>query len=331
MRLTPLRWPARVLFASALVLACKSTEPASNDKPQDEAEPARPTAPTEDATPDETPTDSTPAGKLLEWLDPDAVSVVFSRIDPAIDTDSFSMVFALPPKIEKMLRDIQGVDHALDAVLDPDAPRPAEWLGPQSLGAASVVSSGTYVVRALTAPVAEVEKHLLGAGMQKTEIEGFAVFVPRGPFPWKVVILEDDVAGFVPVKEIGSGLSPLTAGRDLPASALETEIRTVLSQDPDALLDIYAGGPLLHLDLGQDIAQLGLHTRRFEQGGLDVEVRMQPVDNADQARASLQNRELELETDQIQALAKRVAYTVEGNVVTGRLQATPQDVAVMSE
>lgn len=330
MRLTPLRWPALALLGAALVFGCKSTDPAEKNQPRDEAEPARPTAPT-DAEPPATPTESTPAGKLLEWLDPDAVSVVFSRIDPSIDTDAFSMVFALPPKIERMLRDIQGVDHALDAVLDPEAPRPSEWLGPHALGAASVVSSGTYVVRPMTAPVAEVEAHLLGAGMQKTDVEGFPVFVPRGPFPWKVVFLEDDVAGFVPVKEIGSGLSPLTAGRDLPPSALETEIRTVLSQDPDAVLDIYAGGPLLHLDLGQDIAQLGVHTRRFQQGGLDVEVRMQPVDSAEQARTSLQSRDLLLETDQVQALAKRVAYTVEGNVVTGRLQATPQDVAVMSE
>jgi hypothetical protein len=60
-------------------------------------------------------------------------------------------------------------------------------------------------------------------------------------------------------------------------------------------------------------------------------VGFQPVrDPADAAKA-LEERTAPLETDVIQGMVDRVAFTVEGEVVQGRLQLTPQDVEALRE
>jgi hypothetical protein len=222
------------------------------------------------------------------------------------------------------------VDAALDSVLDAESPRPAQWLGNEALASSSVVSSGTYVLRPMTQPAADVQAILEKAGMERDEVEGIAIFMPQGPFPWKVAFLDDVVVAFIPVKEIGTGLSPLTAGRDLPASPVETQLQQVLANKPSPLLELYAAGPLLHLDLGQDVQQFELRVVPWQGKGMDAQLVLHPMHDADVAADALRDRELDLETDQVNALAKRVAFTVEGTAVAGRLQLTAEDVSALA-
>jgi hypothetical protein len=307
--------------AGVAVVACPKA-----DEPSDEAhaEPASAAAPI-----DPTAAVGAPALRMFDWLDPDAIAVTYSRLPPEIDPDPFSVVFALPPRVARMLRDVSGVADGLDAVLSPSAPRPDTWLGPQALASTPRLASGTYVLRPLTKPRAEVEAMLQDAGMQQSQVEGFSIYLPQGPFPWKVAFVEDDIVAFIPVKEIGSGLGPLTAGRDLPPSEVETELRKALQSDPNAVLELYAVGPLLHFDLGQDVLQLMMRVRPWDGDGLSVELRLQPSEDPDQAVATLENRKTPLESDQIQALVDRVAFTLDGPTVEGHLQLTSDDLSVL--
>src|SRR5690606_5967364 len=152
--------------------------------------------------------------------------------------------------------------------------------------------------------------------------------VPRGAYPWKLVLLEPGLVGFVPVRALGSGLQPLTAGRDLPASEIETQLRNVFASEGSPVLELYAAGPLLHLDLGQEIAQWMMGARRWQRG-LDVQVQLVPVRDLEDAAQSLRERDLSLESDRVRTMAERVAFSVEGPVVLGRLQLTAGDLAAL--
>ncbi|HET6583200.1 MAG TPA: hypothetical protein VFG69_07130 [Nannocystaceae bacterium] len=265
---------------------------------------------------------------LLKWLDPDATAVMLSRLPSDLDPDAITTVFAVPPKAARLLRDAAALEPALDAVLPIDAPRPPSWLAPETLAFSSLVATGTYLVRPLQRPSAEIEPILLGAKMRADPVDGFTMLVPEGPLPYRVVLLPDDVAAFVPAREIGSGLGPLTAGRDLPAGAVERELARVLEEEPDALLELAAAGPLIHFDLGQDVIQFVVRMRAW-QGGIDVQIRLHPSGDAAVAANALTNRDVSLESDQIRALCGRVAFTVDGPYVDGRLQLTADDVAVL--
>jgi hypothetical protein len=264
---------------------------------------------------------------LLTWLDPDATAVMFSRLPSDLDPEAIATVFAVPPKAARLLSDAAGLEPALDAVLPKDSPRPTEWLAPETLALTSLVSTGTYLVRSLLRPSAEVEPLLLAAKMRTDEVEGFTMLMPEGPLPWRVVMLPDDLAAFVPAREIGSGLSPLTAGRDLPAGAVERELAQMI-EEPQLLLQLAALGPLIHFDLGQDVIQFEMQMRTW-QGGIDVQVRLHPSGDAAVAATALGNRDVALESDAIKALCGRVAFTVDGAYVDARLQLTDDDVAVL--
>jgi hypothetical protein len=315
-----------IAIAIALAPSCKGSE----ETPEQAESPskAEPATPIDDGPPPVV--EATGAGaSMLEWLDPEAVTVMWVDLPAQIDSDVLASVFAMPPKIARMLRDARGVDAALDAVLDPSSPRPSEWLSEEALASSSVVSSGTYVLRTLTKPAADVQAMLEQAGMQRDEVEGFAMFMPDGPFPWKVAFLDESVVAFIPVKEIGTGLSPVTAGRDLPPSPVESQLRQVLANAPAPLLELYAAGPLLHLDLGQDVQQFELRLVPWQGKGIDAQMVLHPMHDAEAAADALRLRELDLETDTVDALAKRVAFTVEQTAVLGRLQMTPEDVAAL--
>ena len=319
------RLPA-LLLGLTLLPACDSSKPAAKG---DDPAPA----PAEPATDNPTADETAPQGghALLAWLDPDAVAIVYLKRGVDIDPEAFATAFAVPPKLARMLRDVPAVAESLDAIRDPADPDPQTWFGPEALASTSVVSSGTYVLHTLAKPRAEVEGYLERASMRGDEYDGFKVYQPQGPFPWKVAFLDDQVIAFIPIKEIGSGLSPLTAGRDLPASRAEQELQQVLEQDPSTALEAVAAGPLLHLDLGQDLMQYAVRARPFQGRGLEVEVQLAPMEDATQAAASLQARDLSLETDALAALAKKVAFSVEGPIVVGRLQATADDARTLGD
>jgi len=315
--------------AMGLGLAGACTKPAEErerdatpkDEAADEPAPAVPSAAGERSA-------SGRALALLTWLDPDATGVAFSRLPDDLDPDAIATVFAMPPKAARLLRDAADLEPALDAVLPAEAPRPATWLGRETLAITSLVSTGTYLVRPLMQSAAEVQTILLGAKMRADEVEGLTMLMPEGPLPWRVVMLPDDIAAFVPAREIGSGLGPLTAGRDLPAGVVERELARVLQEEPQALLELAVAGPLLHFDLGEDVVQYALRMREW-QGGIDVQVRLQPAGDAAVAASALGRRDVAMESDAIRTLCGKVAFTVDGPVVDGRLQLTPEDVAVL--
>jgi len=269
--------------------------------------------------------------RMLDWVDPDAVAVGFMRLPEDLDVAAVSVVFALPPRAERILLDVARIVDDLDAIVLPDAPRPTSWLGREALAMLPVMSAGTYVIRPITRPRTEVEQHLVAGGMQARDQDGFRMLFPTGAFPHKIAFLSDDVIAFIPVKEIGSGLSPLTAARDLPPSDLERELTAVLDRERDALLELYVQGPLIHLDLAQELAGVRFALRDWSRGGLDGSVLLQPVRDAEQARDVLEKRDAPHETDVIKGLVKRVAYTVEARFVTGRLQLTADDVRGLRE
>lgn len=320
----------KLLLTACVVLTACDRDEATATKPQTPA-----VTPSADpvADPGSQPTSATPTGALalLEWLDPDAVAIVYSKLGKTVDPVAFSTVFAVPPKLSRMLRDVPAIDDGLDAIRDPSDPHPDAWLAPLALASTPRVSSGTYVLRELTKPRADVIAILERAKFRATEAEGFTMLEPQGPFQWRVVFLTDTVVAFVPIKGIGTGLSPLTAGRDLPPSDVENELRTMLEQEPSTTIEAYASGPLLHLDLGQDVAQFAVRARPFNGKGIDAEVRLVPVEDVSAAAAALEGRDLSLETDALAAVAKKVAFTIEGPSVVGRLQATPADVATLAE
>jgi hypothetical protein len=63
---------------------------------------------------------------------------------------------------------------------------------------------------------------------------------------------------------------------------------------------------------------------------MDAQLVLHPSRDANKAATTLGERDLELETDQVQALAGRVAFTVEGDAVMGRLQMTADDVSALA-
>lgn len=272
---------------------------------------------------------SSTAATLLAWLDPDAIAVAWVHLPAGLDVETFTSVFATPPKVARMLTDVVGIDAALDAVLPADAPRPASWLGPEALAMNTRFGAGTYVLRRLVGPKDAAVATLTSARMRADVVEGFTVLLPEGPLPYRVAFLTDDVVAFIPAREIGSGLGPLTAGRDLPPGATERELARVLDESPDAPLEIYAAGPLLHFDLSDAIEQFALRARPW-QDGLDVQVRLAPEGDAAAAAAALGERDVSLESAAIQTMCERVAFTVDGTFVEGRLQLTREDLATLT-
>ena len=321
--------PLALVLCMCLSACKKDAEQPDQARSEDTAAPAPP--PTQTPPSSESEPAASPAEKLLDWLDPEAVAVIYSKLPATLDTDALSVVFAVPQKTARMLRANRNLTEALDAILPAEAPRPDTWLGPEVLATASPMSTGTYVLRPLTRPRDEVQNVLESAGMQPSVVEGITMLSPRGPFPWRAAFLTDDVLAFIPVKEVGSGLNPLTAGRDMPKSEITKALMELTRKEPNAMLELYAAGPLVHFDIGQDVLQLMLRARRWQDRGLDVEVRMQTNRDPHEAAQKLGGRQTPLETDRVQALVDRVAFSVDQDTVLGRLQLDPEDVATLSE
>ena len=282
---------------------------------------------------------------LLAWLDPDALSAVYTRAEPGLDLEALATLFAVPPRATRMLRDLRSFDDGLAALLEGVGPAPATWLRRESLAYLPPVAQGPYLVRGLTRPRAEVEGWLKAAGLAHETIEGMAVYAPMPPsdsgpnpadalpahlapaaaFPWRIVFLADDVIGCVSLREIGGGLGPLTAARDLPSSQIELNLTREFTEDPDMQLDLFATGPMLSLDISDDVGALRLGVRRWSRTGLDGELILQPVGDAEAAAKELEARKPALATEVVRELYQRVAFTPEPPVVRGRLQLTEAD------
>jgi hypothetical protein len=316
---------ARVPAVAALVLAL-----GCGGKAEERATVEDTPAPAVVAEPSTTPAATqSAAAALLAWLDPDAIAVAWVNLSAPLDVDAFATVFAVPPKAAHLLSDVADIDTALDAVLPVGAPRPETWLGRESLAISTRFGVGTYVLRRLLVPKQVAIDTLTGARMRAQDVDGFTMLMPEGPLPFRVAFLTDDVVAFIPAREIGSGLGPLTAGRDLPPGGTERELTRVLEEEPGAPIELYAAGPLLHFDLGEDILQFALRARTW-QDGLDVQVRLAPDGDIAAAAATLGKRDVSLETDAVRAMCGRVAFGPDGDFVEGRLQLTRDDLATLT-
>lgn len=323
-----------------LLLGCEATPtpaPASAETPTPSVAVAEPEAPPMVVHP------------LLPWLDPDSGSAVYSRIDHAVDLDAVGRLFAVPPRSGHMLRDIMAIQAGLSALMDGVGPAPSTWLRDEALAFLPPIAHGPYVVLGLRKPRAEVEAFLRAAGLRAELREGMTTYSPlpggeappgaaealpthRAPmaaFPWRIVFLEDDVIGCISLREIGGGLGPLTAARDLQASELEVNLTRSFTEDPEMMLDMVASGPMLSLDLSDDVGAIRLGMRRWDRTGIDGELILQPLGDPDAAAKQLEEREPALETDVVRELYERIAFTPEAPVVRGRLQLAEADLRLL--
>lgn len=286
---------------------------------------------------------------LLPWLDPDSGSAVYSRVAHEVDLEAVGRLFAVPPRAGHMLRDVMALQAGLAALMDGVGPAPEGWLREEVLAYLPPLAHGPYMVFGLREPRAQVEEYLRAAGLQAEVMEGMTTYsplpggdAPPGPaealparhapmaaFPWRIVFLEDDVIGCLSLKEIGGGLGPLTAARDLPASELEVNLSRGFAEDPEMLLDMVASGPMLSLDISDDVGAIRLGMRRYERTGLDGELILQPLGDVDAAVKQLEGRRPALETDVVRELYDRIAFTPEAAVVRGRLQLAEADLRLL--
>ncbi|MCA9695624.1 MAG: hypothetical protein KC636_38965 [Myxococcales bacterium] len=300
-----------IIVAVAGALACKGSsdaEPAKAEVGVEAPGPAQPVA---------APAAESVEARLLAWLDPDARAVAFVRNPGEFDATAVATLFGVPGAGERVLRQLAGVDDGFTLMIGDDAL--ATWFLEPALAMWPVIAQGTYVVRLLQKPAAEFRAAMEEAGMRASEVEGMTVLVSESPYAWKLVLLEGDAVAFVPQREIGSGLGPLTAARDLPPSELRQQLAPVLA-DSQTVLELFLAGPDVHMDLREPVASVRLSLRRWQTTGLDGAITLQPLGDVDEAARALQGRRATYMTDKFQDLMTRVAFAPEGPIVLGRLQ-----------
>jgi hypothetical protein len=302
------------------IAACKSDDPSagsaiaatSNDlAPEPRAEPST--------------IDDEPRGPL-QWLDPKANGVAWIDLPRDLSPEAIAAVFALPPRASALLQAPRETEDALHAVANDD---PAPWFSGPALVTTSLMSSGPYVIRTLARPRTEFSAALATAGFQSSTTEGFEIFTPARAFGWRVVLLDETTVAFVPAREPGSGLSPLTAGRDMPASDTERELSRMIAEDSTLKVALYCAGPMLHFDVEPSMRAARLELRTFGGGGLDGRVSFEPESDVAAVASELGKRALPEENEQIRQLVSQVAYSADGPMVLGRLQVTATKIAAL--
>lgn len=269
--------------------------------------------------------------RLLKWLDPDAVAVAYARTDKQLQADVVAVIYALPPRAEDLLKGVSDVEHALDAVRPSDAPEISTWLSSEALATTGRFSRRPTVLRPLVGDRANAVAQLEAMGLEKTEIDVFEVWQPKRVFPYKVALLEGDVAAFIPVTDPGSGVTPLAAARDMPPGDVRTQLDELLSQPAGPSLALLASGPMMHFDVDQPIIAVRFEMRKTAGGRLDGRMDLQLEEKPEDAVSALLGRSAPEQNDRVQELMKRAAFAVEGSIVTGRLELPPADVALLYE
>jgi hypothetical protein len=320
---------ARAMLAAAVLAAAGCKGDASDDAPPREAIPSPPPpapAPGVDAP---APANGDVRARLLAWLDPDAIAVAYVQAPRRLRGDAVAVVYGLPPRAEDLLTAVTDVDDALEAVRPTDAPKAETWLGREALVTAGRMSRRPLVLRPLRVPRAEAIARLEALGLERQEVDAFEVWTPRRVLPYRVVLLAGDVAGFIPASEPGSGLPPLVAARDMPPSEGETQLEQLLAAPSAPVVALLAQGPMLHLDLDQEVLAVQLVLRRGADGSLDGELALQLDGELGPVVAALEGRKAPEQSDAIQRLVERAAYMAEGPVVAGRLQLPPADAILL--
>ncbi|PRP89988.1 hypothetical protein ENSA5_69310 [Enhygromyxa salina] len=267
--------------------------------------------------------------QLLAWLPPDPIAVAFDRVGQRLDPAIVAVVYGIPPMAADLLVERATLDEALDVVFDGDA-EPENWLASDSLAFGVALSKTPYFVRPLTKPAAELAPLFEQGGFSKNTVDEIEVWLPSGSFPWRIALVGDGVAAFIPVDVPGAGLEPLTSARDQDGTAVETELSRTLTDDPMIELVLFSAGPLIHYDVKQTIAQVQFALRRVQgpgaQVGYEGQIRLEPSGDVDECTNELRERAHPEENQQVQKLVSSVEFVVEGGGVVGRLAITPEQV-----
>ncbi|MGB1275143.1 MAG: hypothetical protein ACPG77_05280, partial [Nannocystaceae bacterium] len=185
---------------------------------------------------------------LLGWIDPDAVGVFYraggENTVANFDAEALVTLFGLPPRAEQIMRDQQTILDGLGMLLEIDHTELDTWLSGELVAMLPVMARGTYLVVKTKKPTSELAAKLIAAGMHTHDVEGIEVLDPTGSFVWRAAILDEHTIAFVPTSEVGSGLGPLTAARDLPPSEIEQQLVQLKQQDPLMLTELFVQGPM---------------------------------------------------------------------------------------
>lgn len=334
---------SRWIFIAIAVLALSSCK---SEKPQPEAGPKAEVEATKAEATEPTDQLERPAAseldRLLKWIPAEPTAVAYDRLGVRLEPTVLWVVFGIPPKAADLLEERDTLDEALPLVFEGDA-EASKWLSPTSLAFTVALSRTPYFVRPLSKPAAEVGALLGDAGFTKNTIAGVDLWLPSGAFPWRIALLEGDVAAFIPVDVPGAGLEPLApqAGEDSetggevapapapensPKAAVEAELRRTLTTDPMIELVLIASGALVHFDVGQPIVQVQFALRRIaaaSEPGYEGQIVLMPGGDPDECANDLRARKYPEENQQVQALVAAVEFAVsEGNVI-GRLEIPP--------
>lgn len=305
--------------------------------PADATTPGQPTEPTATA---EAPRASE-LDRLLAWMPAEPHAVAYDRLGERLDPIVLEVVFGIPPKAGHLLDERATLDEALSLVFE-DESEASSWLAPPSFGFTIALSRSPYFLRLLSKPAVEVAALLQRARFTKNTIDGVEVWLPSGSFPWRIALLEGDVAAFIPVDVPGAGLEPLLQQRQADSAGGETggeaagsasaakdvveaELRRALTDDPMIELVLIASGPLVHFDVTQSIAQVQFALRRLAANapGYEGQIVLMPVGDPDECANDLRARKHPEENQQIQALLAAVEFSVVEGGVIGRLAISP--------
>jgi hypothetical protein len=314
----------------ALLLACNG-ESASEPTTKADA-PAEPGATDSTATPPEPTKQGEDAAallvRLLSWLPSDTLAVGFDRMPTRWKPGVISAVFALPPKAASLLDERRLLDEGLAQAFEGESgSADLSWLGPQSLAFTLPIIRRAYLIRPLLRPASELEGTFAAAGFIREELEGKVVWLPKGAFPWRMAILDEQTIAFVPT-DPGAGLQTLLDAAAAPPSPVESQVAEALGKDPMIELTLLAAGPLLHYDTDAAINQIQFALRRSGiDGGYEGQVVLMPDGDVDECGNELRTRTSPEENQQVQALIAAVEFTPEPKLnppqVVGRLKITP--------
>lgn len=324
-------------LALSFASACESKDAASKSGPDPKVAVAATgataatgaAAATGNATPPEaTAAKGKPLDRVLAYLDPDARAVLITRDFMDVDPDAFSAVMGVPPGAARLLDSRRSAREGLAHILHEDVDALKTWLAPEMLVMTPAVAMRDYIVGRTTGDKKTLGKKLSEAGMRTVELDGATFYLPSNSYRFKLTFLEDDILAFIPMEEMGAGLSPLTAGRDLPESKMRTDLGAMFDRDSEIAMALHAGGPMLHLDLGTDVisTQVGV---RNEGRSAAVQIVLEPTRDPDAAVVKLNAREHHEESHQVQALMKRVAFRVDNKNLIAEILLSHDDLELL--
>jgi hypothetical protein len=264
-----------------------------------------------------------PLSRVMQYLDPEARAVlVLTKVDQFdFDPETLGTVAALPPGATRLLE----AAHRANTYLDPEETGHPKWLASEMMVVTPGSGSKDYIVARRAGDEAQMKAALDELGLVLADDLEPPTWRSTKRFPFKVSKLDGDVIALISGDELGSGLDPLTAGRDLPPSEMRTELEKMLTSDANIELALHAGGPMLHLDASRDIAATQLGIRRDDASTLRAQVILQPVANPDGVAKELNERKHPEETQAVQELMKRLQFVVDKGVLVGELKLSADD------